>query len=258
MSDKNNPEHLEPYDPRKYWENRLKTRFDVVGVGHPSFTTRYNEFLYKLQLIVLKEALRMHNISLSGKKVLDIGCGTGIFSKFYLKNSAQITGIDITTTSVESLRQSLPEGKFITMDISAELSGNKEYFEKQFDIINMFNVIFHIVDDPKFEKVLENLVTCLKDGGYLIISDYFDDHDFMPASSTKFRSLDRYRTLEQKGVTIVDIIPMYFLMNRRFDNLSFELNSLISPLLFIADYIIAKLKWPKAKNMKLMIGSKRY
>lgn len=256
MSDKsNNQEHLEPYDPQKYWENRLKNRFDVVGVGHPSFTSWYNEFLYKLQILILRDALRKHKISLSGKKVLDIGCGTGIFSKYYLNNSAQVTGIDITRTSIESLRRTLPAGRFITMDISAEMAGNKEYFERQFDIINMLNVIFHIVDEAKFEKTLENLVTCLRDGGYLIISDNFYD-DFIPSPNTRFRSVDRYKTLEKNGVTILEIVPIYFLMNRRFDILPYTLNSLISPLLFVTDYIVAKLKWPEAKNIKLMIGRK--
>ncbi|MGH7850815.1 MAG: class I SAM-dependent methyltransferase, partial [Thermodesulfobacteriota bacterium] len=151
MSDRNNPEYPNPYDPTRYWEDRLKSKFDLTGVGNIVFDRKYNEYLYKLQLSVLKKALKKYKISLRGKTVLDIGCGTGFFFKFYLKNLAQITGIDITTTSVESLRKSFPDGKFITMDISAELTANKEYYENRFDLVNMLNVIFHIVDDAKFE-----------------------------------------------------------------------------------------------------------
>ena len=257
MSDRNNPEYLNPYDPQKYWENRLKSRFDIVAVGHPTFNRMYNEYLYKLQLLVLKDALRKHGISLNGKIVLDIGCGTGFFSRFYLENSAQITGIDITTTSIESLRKSLPDGKFITMDISAELPANKDYFANQFDIINMLNVIFHVVDDVKFERALENLAACLKEGGYLLISDYFGDEDIFPAPNTKLRGLKRYKTLEQKGVKILEIIPIYFFMNRRLDLLPYTINNLISPLLFAFDYIITKLRWPKGNNIKLLIGRKQ-
>ena len=67
------------YDPQKYWEDRLKSRFDLTGVGNIVFDSKYNEYLYKLQLAVLVKALRKHNISLLEKKVLDIGCGTGFF-----------------------------------------------------------------------------------------------------------------------------------------------------------------------------------
>ena len=150
------------YDPQKYWEDRLKSRYDLTGVGNIVFDKKYNEYLYKLQLSVLKKALKKYKISLHGKTVLDIGCGTGFFSAFYHKSLAQITGIDITTTSIESLRKSFPDGKFITMDISAELTANKEYFENRFDLVNMLNVIFHIVDDAKFERALENLADMLK------------------------------------------------------------------------------------------------
>ena len=246
------------YDPTRYWEDRLKSRFDLTGVGNIVFDRKYNEYLYKLQLSVLKKALKKYKISLRGKTVLDIGCGTGFFSKFYHKKLAQITGIDITTTSVESLRKSFPGGKFITMDISEELAANREYFENQFDIINMLNVIFHIVDDVKFERALGNLAACLKEGGYLLISDYFGETDVSPARHVKFRTLERYQILQQKGVNILEIIPIYYLMNRRIDILSVRVNNLISPLLFICDYIITKLGWPKGKDIKLLIGRKQY
>jgi 2-polyprenyl-3-methyl-5-hydroxy-6-metoxy-1,4-benzoquinol methylase len=213
--------------------------------------------LYKLQLSILKKALKKHNIALQGKKVLDIGCGTGFFSEFYLRNLAHVTGIDITTTSVESLRDSLPDGKFITMDFSAELTSKKE-FENQFDIINMLNVIFHIVDDTKFERTLENLILCLKEGGYLLLSDYRGDADVSPARHVKFRRLAKYQILREKGVNIVDIIPVYYFMNRKIGTLSVRANNLISPLLFIVDYIITKLEWLKGKDIKLLVGRKQY
>lgn len=244
------------YDPQKYWEDRLKTRYDLTGVGNIVFDRKYNEYLYKLQLSVLKKALKKYKISLRGKTVLDIGCGIGFFSRFYHENLAQITGIDITTTSVESLRKSIPDGKFTTMDISAELPADKEYFENRFDIINMLNVIFHIVDDTKFERALENLAACIKEGGYLLISDYFGETDVSPARHVKFRTLERYQTLQQRGVNILEIIPIYYLMNRRIDILSVRVNNLISPLLFILDYIIAKLEWPKGNDIKLLVGRK--
>ncbi len=256
MRDSNNPEYLTPYDPQKYWENRLKSRFDIVAVGHPTFNRMYNDHLYKLQLLVLKDTLRKHYISLPGKKVLDVGCGTGFFSRFYLRNRAQVTGIDITTTSVEALRISLKDGKFITMDISERIPANEEFLEDRFDIINMLNVIFHIVEDEKFEIALENLAVCMKEGGYLLLSDYFGDRDIFPAPNTKLRGLKRYKSLEERGVKILEIIPMYFFMNRRLRILPYTVNNLISPLLFIFDYIITKSRWPKGDNLKLLVGRK--
>ena len=245
------------YDPQKYWEDRLKSRFNLTGVGNIVFDSKYNEYLYKLQLTVLKKALKKYAITLRGKTILDIGCGTGFFSKFYLKNLAQVTGIDITETSVESLNKSMPDGKFITMDISAELPGNREYFEKQFEIVNVLNVIFHIVDENRFKKTLENLSICLTEGGYLFISDYFGDSDVSPARHVKFRSLEKYKILHQNGIEVLEVIPIYYFMNRRINIVPLRVNNLISPLLFIFDSIIARLEWPKGNDIKLLIGRKQ-
>ncbi len=151
----------------------------------------------------------------------------------------------------------MPDGKFITMDISADLAANKTYLENQFDIINMLNVVFHIVDDVKFERALYNLAVCLKVGGYLLISDYFGDKDIFPASNTKLRGLNRYKTLDDNGIQILEIIPIYFLMNRRLRVLPYTINNLSSPLLFIFDYILTKQKWLKGNNIKLLIGRKQ-
>lgn len=247
---------MNQYDPQKYWEERLKSRFNLTGVGNIVFDSKYNEYLYKLQLAILIKALRKYNISLREKKVLDIGCGTGFFSKFYLNNLAQITGIDITTISIESLKKSLPGGRFITLDISAEFPATKESFVKEFDIINILNVIFHIIDEVKFEKALENIAVCLKEGGYLFISDYFGDTDVSPAQHVKFRRLERYQILQQKGIKILEVIPIYYFMNRRVDIFSVHIDNLISPLLFIFDSIINKLEWPKGNDIKLLIGRK--
>ena len=244
------------YDPKKYWEHRLRSRFSITGVGNIVFDDSYNEYLYKMQLRVLKKALKKYDISLPGKNILDVGCGTGFFSEFYLMNSAQITGIDITTTSIESLKRSMPGGNFITMDISAEPTADGRIFERQFDIVNMLNVIFHIVDDVKFEKALDNLTLYLKEGGYLFISDYYSDADFSPAQHVKFRSLEKYKILKQKGVQIIDIIPIYHLLNRRINILSLRVNNLISPLLFIFDVMLNKLQWRIGNNIKLLIGRK--
>ena len=43
MSDRNNPEYLNPYDPQKYWENSFKSGFDIVAVGCPTFNRMYND-----------------------------------------------------------------------------------------------------------------------------------------------------------------------------------------------------------------------
>ena len=53
-----------------------------------------------------------------GRSVLDVGCGTGFFTAWYLSRGAQVTGVDIAPTSIERLRRSFPEARFILSDVS--------------------------------------------------------------------------------------------------------------------------------------------
>src|SRR6266566_775311 len=101
------------YDPRLYWEERLRNHFNSRGVGHIGFSERYNYWLYRRKRECIETALR--RVSLIGKDVLDVGCGTGFFVDWYLNKGAQVSGIDITEVSIERLRRDFP-GEFRTQD----------------------------------------------------------------------------------------------------------------------------------------------
>ncbi|MCA9810813.1 MAG: class I SAM-dependent methyltransferase [Candidatus Dadabacteria bacterium] len=248
---------MSQYKPREYWEKRLRSRFTLKGVGNIIFDANYNEYLYKLQLGALKKAIAKHEIRLPGAKVLDVGCGTGFFSKFYIDGLSEVTGIDITEFSIQSLREMMPDGRFVTLDISSDNLYDQIVEGERFDIINVFNVLYHIVDDDKLRNAVENLTTCLKSGGYIFITDNLGEKDFSPAEHVRFRSLESYNEIFRNRINIVDVLPLYHFMNRRIDIAPLATNNLVSPLLFICDYILNKFDIKIYDNMKLLIGRKQ-
>ncbi len=249
---------MSKYKPREYWEKRLRSGFTLKGVGNIVFDANYNEYLYKLQLGALKKAIAKHEIRLPGAKVLDVGCGTGFFSKFYIDGLSEVTGIDITEFSIQSLREMMPDGRFITLDIASDSLYDQIVEGEQFDIINVFNVLYHIVDNDKLRNAVENLTTCLKSGSYIFITDNLGEKDFSPAEHVRFRSLERYNEIFRNRINIVDVLPLYHFMNRRIDIAPLATNNLVSPLLFICDYILNKFDIKIYDNMKLLIGRKQY
>lgn len=247
---------MSPYRPREYWEKRLRSGFTLKGVGNIVFDANYNEYLYKLQLGVLKKAIAKYGIRLPGARVLDVGCGTGFFSEFYIGGLAEVTGIDIAEISIESLGKTMPDGRFLTVDISAEGFHNHIEDGERFDIINIFNVLYHVVDDNKFAKAIENVTTSLTPGGHIFITDYLGEEDYSPAEHVQFRSIQKYRSLFHDKIDVVDVLPLYHLMNRRTGLLSLRINNLISPLLFAFDATLNELGLNFMSNMKLLIGKK--
>lgn len=68
---------------------------------------------------------------LSGKTVLDFGCGKGDFFAFLCDNGISVSycGVDINENLIELARKKYPDARFIAMDI------DEEYLDQQFDVI---------------------------------------------------------------------------------------------------------------------------
>jgi len=240
------------YEPKKYWEDRLKTNFDITGVGCLGFNETYNKYLHSLKLSSLGMILDGHAV-IEGKYVLDIGCGTGFFVDYYSRKGAKkITGVDITKVSILKLREKYPHYNFLVADIGSP----NIYLKERFNIVNAFDVLYHIVDDAKFKTALHNISSLCAKGGYVLITDYFCKKDIIPATHVHHRSLRTYENeLSKGGIKIVDIIPMYYLMNRRFHLPNFMLNK-ICPVFYLIDRSLQRTKTSNGRNMKLMIGTK--
>ena len=107
----------------------------------------------------------------AGAKILDLGCGTGLELEHYfrLNPSAKITGIDLTESMLNALKNKFPE-KELTL-----ICGS--YFDVPFDE-NAFGAavsvesLHHFTKDEKI-PLYTKLCKSLKDGGYFIITDYF-------------------------------------------------------------------------------------
>ena len=198
-----------PYSPKLFWESRLRSSFNLKGVGHIGFSESYNRWLYRRKRRCLESALR--DIPLRGKHVLDVGCGTGFFVEWYLQRGAIVAGIDITDVSIENLSQRY-KGKFFTQDIT-----DPNYRpDREFDLVNMWDVIYHIVERDAFEQALHNVSISLKQDGLFLLTDWFGAFaDIRVADHVHVRCLDTYRrTLGPKGFELKNLNPLYNVLNK--------------------------------------------
>lgn len=202
------------FDPQAYWETRLRTRPDLRGTGHRGFSVGYNREMYEVATDRLRDALTKAGISLAGKRVLDVGAGLGYFVERYVEwGAAQVTGVDITQASVETLRRRYPAHTFVQADISsAELTLAGDY-----DLVFAISVLYHIVDEHRFERALAHLCSRVGPGGHLVLVDAFRKPLFPTATHTRLRPLEAYGSvLDRFRFKVVALEPMYFLMGRTF------------------------------------------
>ena len=99
---------------------------------------------------------------LSGKKILDVGCGAGQITDYLTQKGLETTGIDFSKELLKIAEQNFPNSKFILADIC-------EYEQKEkVDGIITKDVLFHLSDEDLF-AVLKKFKRLLKQSGNLCI-----------------------------------------------------------------------------------------
>jgi len=255
---------------KEYWEKRLKLFRSLEGVGCIGLGSYFNIYVYRAKVRTLERLARKFRIPFTGKGVLDVGSGIGFWIDYYLsKGTSFVYGVDIASEAIKYLTKKyadhnnveLFEGDFSCLNIN-----------KRFDIVNVFDVAYHVVDDHLWIKFIENCCKHVKSGGFIFITDTFKQDYREEITYVKFRSLNAYRkVLRENGVKILSLAPMYSILGwpytgKRdldvvltfFYSLSTQLYERFRPALKLAYYIDSCLTQFKAFgiSMKLLVGQK--
>lgn len=118
--------------------------------------------------------------NLSGKKILDLGCGTGITSAYLAGQGARLVLVDISRTSLNFARRYFRrqklKGEFIRGDMF-----RVKLPPSSFDVVWNGGVIEHFTDKEKI-RLIKIMWKLLKPGGQLLITaPNFLDLPFMAA-----------------------------------------------------------------------------
>ncbi|MFJ1437335.1 50S ribosomal protein L11 methyltransferase [Capnocytophaga canimorsus] len=163
---------------RAPFHEKTNTPFDIVIEPKMSFGTGHHETTHMMLEFLL-------NTQLLGKKVLDMGCGTGVLAIMAAKKGAtDVTAIDIDTWCYENAQENIQrnETKFIKVLLGDATLLNDQNFDV---IIANINRNILLEDIPIY-------VESLSEGGTLFLSGFYQED--IPAIAEK---------CSQKGLTFV-------------------------------------------------------
>ena len=134
--------------------------------------------------------------NLSGKKVLDIGCGAGQITDYLTQKGFEVIGLDFSHKLLKIAKRNFPNSKFILADI-CEYEQNE-----QVDGIITKDVLFHLSDE-NLVSVLQKFRRMIKPNGNLcIIMDMpkeAGEQIFVEELDEKYQIYYNYLTPEKLG-----------------------------------------------------------
>ena len=203
-------------DQKEYWEDRLQKSFGLHGVGYSGMGRYYNDWMYKIRKRVFSSKAREFRKDFAKSLVLDIGCGSGFYIERWKELGVKtLIGIDITKTAIDNLRIQHPDCLFYQLDIGDEIT---PLADRKFDCISAFDVLFHIVEDQKFERSIRHIHSLLNPEGLFLWSDNFLHGKTLRAKNQVCRSLENIEMiLNRNGFAILQRRPMFYLMNAPID-----------------------------------------
>lgn len=98
------------------------------------------------------------------KRVLDIGCGVGIFDELLVGRGAEVYGCDIFGTLLKKAKIRVPTGKFSL----AEAENLWPYEDNSFDVVFLGNVLSFV--DDHIRALKEAVRVCKPDGLVIVLT----------------------------------------------------------------------------------------
>ena len=108
---------------------------------------------------------------LTGRKVLDIGCGAGGWLREFVKwgaRPADLVGVDALPERVREAREKCPPG----VQLFCGGAENLEFADESFDIIMLFQALTLMLDPALRRRVAAEALRVLKPKGVILIYDY--------------------------------------------------------------------------------------
>lgn len=105
--------------------------------------------------------------SLTGKKILDVGCGGGILAECLAKLGAHVTGLDMAESSLNIAKTHAQQGQLVINYRLESIEQHLASSDERYDLITCMELLEHV---PNPASVIDACTSLLKPEGELFLS----------------------------------------------------------------------------------------
>jgi SAM-dependent methyltransferase len=158
------------------------------------------------------------------KRVLDLGCGPGLYAEEMVRRGGSVVGVDQNPDMVALAARRVPEGaEFRVHDLAEPLSWLKE---ETFDLALMALVLHHLDDRV---RTLREVRRVLKPSGALVVSTHHPTRDWLAKGGSYF-AIELVEESEPRGWQVRFWRQPLTATCRQFVEAGFLIDALVEPL----------------------------
>ena len=145
---------------------------DIANNYDAYYQTEVGRKIDEIEKNIISELLP----AVSGISMLELGCGSGHWTQFFVEKGFKVTGVDISEAMLDIAKQKNIDAQFMLADCA-----NLPFANNSFCFIATITMLEFVND---IDKVIKEIYRVLKKGGYLVIGSLNADSVIATKKST--------------------------------------------------------------------------
>jgi len=186
------------------YHNKWFNDKDLISPEWSWYETKYHYNLVENSII---DILLSQFEEITARSVLDVGAGTGRWIEFYDRylDASSVAAVDFSAASVQKLRDSYSRHETVEIH-QADISVRSAAYQGKFDVVNAIGVMFHLVDDKRWEQAVENVFEYLSVAGVAVVGGEFGRETRELGVMRQHRSLECWESLlDRIGARVINV-----------------------------------------------------